>query len=297
MVVITDVTSVTGSYLAKELLAAGENVRGINSAESGMERLEHKGLNGINGDLTNPDFMTECLQGVETVFYMIPLHANKDGCREFFIETATVMAKALHDSKVQRLFFLSTMGADENRSSGLLSFYRDVEKVLNGLYLEEVIIIRPGYFMDHLLTKIPMIRMDGIIGDVIDPDTPLYFTDRRDTAARIASLYLDKQYYGRSKIEMYNDKMSLRQAAEIIADKLEIPQLHYVRFTDSEYRNYLVTKGASESFAHIYLETAHAIGMGAITPSLIDLNVPNLPKHFSEYIDTVFIPAFTSGEE
>jgi hypothetical protein len=295
MVIITDVTSVTGSYLARELLAAGEKVRGINSTGSNMERLQHKGLIGIDGDLSDPDFMKECLKDVDSVFYFIPLQASCNGCGEYFIKTAKALINVIRDSKVQRLFFMSVLGADENRNAGLLGFYRDVEKLLDNLFLEEVILVRPGYFMDHLLTKIPMIRMDGIIGDVIDSDTLLYFTDRRDTARKVASLYLEKQYYGRSKIEMYNEKKTLRQTVEIIAEKLKMKHLHYIRFSDDEYRNYLVTKGVSVSFANIYLETAHAISMGAMTPIHIDTNVPNLPKSVSEYIDTVFVPTFTSG--
>jgi uncharacterized protein YbjT (DUF2867 family) len=291
------VTSITGIYLARMLLAKGEKVRGISGARTDMTDLTKKGLDGMYGNIADADFLTTSMNGVDTVFYLIPLPPEYNVCRNLFFETAQSLVKVVHDSKIQNLFFMSTLGAEEKSKAGLLNCYGEVEKILSGLHLENVTFIRPGYFMDHLLTKMPMVRMDHILGDVIDPDTPLYFTDRKETAHTMSSLYLKRQYYGRAKVELYNDKLSLRGATEIISKKIGVQDLHYVQYSDNEYRDYLVTKGATADFADLYIETAHAIGRGAMTPSHNDLNTPNQSLKFTDFVENLFAPIYHSGNE
>jgi uncharacterized protein YbjT (DUF2867 family) len=297
MVNIIDVTSIIGIYLARMFLAKGEKVRGVSSAKAGMADLTKKGFDGMYGDIADPGFLSASMNGVDTVFYMVPLPTEQNVCKNVFFETAQSLTKAVRDSKVQTLFFISILGADEKNKSGLLNCYGEVERILSSLHLENVIFVRPGYFMDHLLTKMPMVRMEHIIGDVIDPNTQLYLTDRKETAHTISSLYLKKQYYGRSKVELYNDKLSFQEATDIISKKIGVPDLRYVQYSDDQYRNYLVTKGVTSDFADLYIETAHAIGRGAMTPSHNDLATPNQSLRFIDWVENTFAPAYRSGNE
>ncbi len=295
MVVITDVASRAGSLLASELLKNGENVLGIDDTRGRMARLISEGMEGVVGDISDPVFLSSTLSDADALFLIVPLRADGNNFRRYFIDVADSAVKALHDSKVKNVFFLSSLGADEKEEAGFLSGYGDVEEILESVSIENVILFRPGYYMDHLLPKISMIRSSDMVGDVIKGDTPLYFTDLRDVAQNMASMYKNRTFYGRSKVEMYSDKASLRKAVRMIGESIGVPELPFIHFSDQDYRNYLLEHGASMPFANMYVEMGDAISRGVMEPSLVE--VPNLPTRLSDFIQNVFIPAYRSGSE
>ncbi|MFP4165519.1 MAG: SDR family oxidoreductase [Chitinispirillaceae bacterium] len=297
MVLITDVTSRAGSLLAAELLKNGEKVLGIDEERSRMAGLISDGMESATGDICDPVFLSSTLAQADTMFLIIPLRADRENYRRFFVDVADSVIKSARDSKLRNVIFLSSMGADEKEEAGLLSGYGDVEEILDTLDLENVTVARPGYFMDHLLPKISMIREKDMVGDVINGDTPLYFTDIKDVAVNLASMYKNNSFFGRSKVEMFSDKMTLRKAVRVIGESIDIPELPFVQMSDQDYRNHLIDDGASASFANLYVEMGHAISREAMKPSLIDTEIPNLPTRLSDYVQNVFTPAYRSGSE
>ncbi|MDG5816354.1 NAD(P)H-binding protein [Chitinispirillales bacterium ANBcel5] len=298
MILITDVSSRMGSHLAMDFLKSGQKVRGIDESRGQMARLISEGLDAATGQIDDPVFLSSTFEQVESVFFIIPLHANReDSYRHYFINLANTMTKVVRESAVRNIFLISSMGADEKEEAGFLSAYGEVEEILDTLELETITLIRPGYFMDHLLPKISMIRTKDMIGDVINGDTPLYFTSIKDVASTITTMYQENSFFGRSKVELYSDKMSLRRAVKIIGEYIDIPELPFVQMGDQEYRNHLLEEGASISFANMYTEMAHAISRGAMVPALIDPQTPNLPTRVEEFIENVFVPAYKSGSE
>lgn len=297
MVVITDVTSRVGSLLASELLRTGEKVLGIDEERSRMARLISDGMESATGDISDPVFLSSTFADAGTMFLILPLRADRENYRRYFVDVGDSVIKAVRDSKLRNVIFISSMGADEKEEAGLLSGYGDVEEILDTLELENITVVRPGYYMDHLLPKISMIREKDLVGDVINGDTPLYFTDLKDVAVNLASMYRSNSYFGRSKVEMYSDRMTLRKAVRIIGESIDIPELPFVQMSDQDYRNHLIDQGASASFANMYVEMGHAISRGVMEPSLIDTQVPNLPTRLSDFVQNVFVPAYRSGSE
>ncbi|KMQ50054.1 hypothetical protein CHISP_3008 [Chitinispirillum alkaliphilum] len=297
MVVITDVNSRTGSLLALKLIKSGEKVLGINGSRTQMASLISEGMEGAVGDISDPVFLSSTLKEAQTLFLIVPMHTHKENYSRYFINIGSSVMKSVKNSKVRNLFLVSVMGAEQREEAGLLSGYGDLEEILGIVEPQNSAIFRPGYFMDHMLSKIAMIRTKDMIGDVIDGNTPIYFSDIRDTVMQISDIYLNNEYFGRSKIELYSDKLSLRTACKIIAESIGIPELPFVQLSDQEYRNHLLEQGTSIPFANAYVEMAHAISRGVMKPSLIDTSVPNCPTRFSQFVQDVFVPAYKCGEQ
>ncbi len=297
MVIITDVNSRTGSALASRLLKAGETVRGIDDSRTKMAHLISEGMDGAVGDIADPVFLSSAVEDADTLFLIVPMKTDRENYGRYFINIGNSVLKAGSKSKLKNVFFVSVMGAPEREEAGLISGYGDIEEILDILELENRAMFRPGYFMDHLLAKIPMIKEKDHIGEVINGDVPIYFSDIGDTVEQIASAYLNKEYSGRSVIEMYSDTLSLRTAVKIIGESIGIPELPFVQYSDQGYRNHLLQQKTSIPFANASVEMAHAVSRGVVKPSLINPQVPNCPTRFSEFVQKVFVPAYRCNEK
>jgi hypothetical protein len=58
--------------------------------------------------------------------------------------------------------------------------------------------------------------------------------------------------------------LSLSEVTEIIGNRIGIPGLTYVQFSDRDMTAALVEQGFSEEFAALHIETTHAISNGTI---------------------------------
>lgn len=295
MLVVTDVTSNIGGKVALELLRSGQKVRGVDSSRESMAYLKSEGMEIATGEIEDPVFLSSVCKDADTLLFIAPARPNFENFSQSFHQIGSTVCKAVKDSKITTVFFLSCMGAEQSSEAGLILGLRDIEKQLDTLNTENVIYLHPGYFMEHTLSKISFIKAKDMVADSVDGQTPLYMVSCDDVAINVVSIINQKAFYGRSVIELYGDRLSYRQATKIIGAGIGIPELPYKQLMDIEMRNELVEKGISINMANAYVEMSHALSRGAVSPNLIDKEVPNCPTRFNQFVEKVFIPTFNAA--
>lgn len=295
MYVITDVSSRFGGKLALELLRSGQKVRGIGNHRENLAYLKSEGMEIATGEIDDPVFLSSVFKDAQTLMLIAPAPANLGNFNDNFHKVGAAACKAVKDSKISTIFFLSSMGVEQSSEAGLILGLRDIEEQLDALNTENVIYLHPGYFMEHTLSKISFIKQKDIIADSIDAEIPLYMVSTEDVVNYVTNMIQQKNYYGRVVVELYGDRMSYRQATKVIADNIGIPELPYLQLMDLEMRNALVENGFSINMANAYVEMSHALSRGAVSPNLIDKDIPNCPTRFVQFVEKNFVPAFKAA--
>jgi uncharacterized protein YbjT (DUF2867 family) len=295
MFIITDVSSRFGTKLALNLLRSGQKVRGIGNHRENLAHLKSEGMEIATGEITDPLFLSSAFKDAQTLILIAPAPSYLENFRNSFQQVGSAVCKAIKDSKINTVFFLSSMGVEQTSEAGLILGLRDIEQQLDSLNTENVIYLHPGYFMEHTLSKISFIKQKNMIANSIDAQTPLYMVATEDVANYVSEMINKKNYYGRVIAELYGDRLSYRKATKIIADNIGIPELPYVQLLDPEMRNELIENGFSINMANAYVEMSHAISRGALCPNLIDKEVPNCPTRFVQFVEKVFVPAYKAA--
>ncbi|KMQ52825.1 hypothetical protein CHISP_0046 [Chitinispirillum alkaliphilum] len=295
MVVVTDVMSQIGSRLAVNLIQRGETVRGIDESRQHMAYLISEGVHAAMGDIADPAFLQSTLKDAHSLFLIYPLRSQMENFRKTFSDITHSVIKSVRDVPLRNIYLLSTMGADDEEEAGFLYAFKQVEEQLEILNLENLITFRGGYFMDHILAKIPLVKHRNMLADCIDGNAELYLSHPRDIAASMAQIHAGKSHFGRSKVELYSDKLTMRQVTKIIGDAIDEPELIYQTASDKEMREYYLQTGYSISMANCLIETAHGISRGAVSPSLIDPSTPNCSTKFTEFARKTFATLYRSS--
>ena len=179
MIVVSDASSKTGTEIISALLKAGERVRGIDNSRERLAALRSSGVEPAVGELTDPVFLLSAFRDAVSVFFIVPSRSETESVKKYFEDTGSAFVKALRDSKVRNVYFLSSMGADEVSEAGLLLSLGEIERRLDTIETENVITFRPGYFMEHLLSKISYIKTRDVIADSTSGDTLPYLCPLR----------------------------------------------------------------------------------------------------------------------
>lgn len=295
MYIITDVSSRFGAKLALQLLRSGQKVRGVGNHRENLAYLKSEGMEIATGEIVDPVFLSSVFKDAQTLVLIAPAPSNLENFSNTFHQVGSAVCKAVKDSKISTVFFLSSMGVEQTSEAGLILGLRDIEQQLDSLNTENVIYLHPGYFMEHTLSKISFIKQKDMIADSIDAQTPLYMVSTEDVANYVTEMIKKRNYYGRVIAELYGDRLSYRKATKIIADNIGIPELPYLQLLDPEMRNELVENGFSINMANAYVEMSHALSQGALCPKLIDKEVPNCPTRFTQFVENVFVPAFKAA--
>ncbi|MBD3166134.1 NAD(P)H-binding protein, partial [bacterium] len=148
MIVITGATGNTGSVAAHKLLDQGEKVRVFGRSVERMKPFEKKGADAMVGDIANPDDLRDAFEGAETVYAMVPPAYDSTDPIGYHHSVGLALQKALQDSDVTHVVFLSSIGADLPEGLGPVSGLHQVEQHLNGLEEINTLFVRAGYFME-----------------------------------------------------------------------------------------------------------------------------------------------------
>lgn len=130
---VVGATGHVGSVVAEELKAQGRNVRLV-SRRSGVS------IDDIGA-------LTDAFSGTDGVFLMIPAETNAPDLRARQNEIGGKLVDALKKAHAKRVVFLSSLNAQYETGTGPVLGLHDMENRLNALDIDEVIHLRPAYFM------------------------------------------------------------------------------------------------------------------------------------------------------
>jgi uncharacterized protein YbjT (DUF2867 family) len=292
MIAITGATGQTGSKIANLLLEKGKKIRVIGRSAEKLGWLKEKGAEVVVGDQGDVSFLTKAFSGSDAVYLLIPPKMDAPSVRDHYKELGDVAVEAIRKSGVQKVVFLSSLGAELDSGSGPIVGLHDVEAKLGKLKNVDVAILRAGYFMENTLMTASMIKSQHINGNATPPDAPVAMIATKDIAKKAAELLSIPSFTGQTIIDLFGDRISYREATRHIGKAIGSPDLPYVQFSDIDALNGMTGMGLSEDLARSFVELSAAIGKGLIQPTRIDPLTPNTSTTFKEFVRDIYEPAF-----
>ncbi len=293
MIVITGATGQTGAKIAESLMGKKDKIRVIGRSHDKLARFAAKGAETMAGDQSDAQFLTAAFLGADAGYLLIPPRLDSPDIRGYYNSLGDAAITAIRKSGIRKIVFLSSLGAEKDGGTGPVLGLHDVERKLEMMKTTDIVFLRAGYFMENTLANIPLIKSKGIAGNHIAPDAPVNTVATRDIASRAADALSSRSFTGHSYAEIYGQKITYREMTRIIGEKIGVPGLTYVQFSESDAVAGMTGVGISLNVAEAFVELAKGINAGKISTTIENPDRPTAPTGFGQFVDEVFYPAYT----
>lgn len=265
MYVIMGATGNIGSKLANILLDKGEKIKVIGRSAERMKPLVDHGAEAAIGDISDVVFLTNTFKGADAIFALIPPNYTTDNFRGFYNEIGANIVKAIQESGVKHVVFLSSHGAHLAENTGPIKGLHDVEQQLNKLDDVNVLYLRPTYFMENLLANVGMIKNMGINGSDIKGDVKFAMIATKDIAPVAAEHLTKRDFSGKSVHELLGERdVSMEEVTRIFGEKVGKPDLKFVHFSVENAKKGMLDFGMSDDVSDQLIELGQAISDGLL---------------------------------
>lgn len=196
MYAITGISGRVGGAAARELLAAGRNVRAVVRDLDKAVSWCKLGCESAQAELHDADALAAAFAGAEGVFVLPPPDFDPEPGFPAVRERAAAICEALRRAKPQRVVSLSTVGAQAAHSN-LLSQHTLMEQALAELPMP-VCVLRPAWFLDNCVWDIETARDSGRYESYLQPlDRPIAMVASADVGRVAAQLLMEPAQHSR----------------------------------------------------------------------------------------------------
>jgi uncharacterized protein YbjT (DUF2867 family) len=286
MYVITGATGNIGKIITRELLAKGKKVRIIGRNAEKMLELKENGAEVLVGDFFDESFVNNSFAGATAVYCMIPPNPHAKDFRKDQQIVAKNFVNAVVSNKVKHVILLSSIGAHLRTGAGVIDGLGDLEEYFSALKEVNVLILRPGYFMENIFGQIGIIKQLGIVGTPIRGDLKFPCVATKDIAALGAKRLLKLDFRGHTIEYILGPKdLSYNEITGIISKAIDKPDLNYVQFSYEDAKNGMVQSGfVSENMANLYMKMSEAFNSGIVLNVHTRTSENSTPTTFEEFV-------------
>jgi uncharacterized protein YbjT (DUF2867 family) len=250
-IIITGSLGHISKPLAIELLQKKHLVTVVSSNAAKQKDIENLGANAAIGSLEDVDFLAATFAGADAVYCMIPPNNYFDknlDLQAYYQKIATNYLKAIQQSGVKRVVYLSSIGAHLSKNSGILIGHHNGEALLNTLADVSITFMRPVGFYYNLLGFIPMIKSQGIIAANWGAAATLVWVSPIDIAAAVAE-ELETETVARKIRYVASDELSGHESASILGAAIGKPDLKWVIIPSEQMQSGLEAVGLNPIIA------------------------------------------------
>jgi len=227
VILVTGATGQQGGAVARELLAAGHNVRAVtrNPDSEAAKALADLGAEIVQGDLNDPASLERAMQGAWGVFgVQNTWEAGVDG-----EETqGKRLAEVARDNGVQHFVYASVGSAHRNTGIPHFDNKHRVEGTIRGLGLPSYTIIRPVFFMENLVSPWFKPAIDeGTLAVGIKSDTPLQMIAVADIGKYGRLAFEKHEELNGQAIDIAGDELTMQDAAAVIGEAKGASVTHF----------------------------------------------------------------------
>jgi uncharacterized protein YbjT (DUF2867 family) len=261
---------VTGSLghiskpLALALIQKGHAITVISSSSERKSAIEALGAVAAIGSLQDADFLARVFEGADAVYLMIPpAYTGVTNVRAYYGEIGNKYMEAIRAAGVGRIVFLSSMGAELDKGTGVVLGVHDVEGLLDGLSGARITYLRPGYFYYNLYNYIGQIKGPGFITDNFGGEDRLVLVSPVDIAAAAAE---ELEASGPVQRIRYvaSDEGTASSIARALGDAIGKPGLKWELCSDAQRLEELEKFGVPPAFAESLVEMSASVHAGAL---------------------------------
>jgi uncharacterized protein YbjT (DUF2867 family) len=265
MIAVMGASGNTGGRISDQLLQQGEKIRALGRSSQRLAGLEKKGAEMCTGDATDVTFLTSAFQDAAGVYTLLPPDPQSPDVRKQWDQEGEAIVKAIRNSGVRYVVFLSSIGADLPEGTGPIAGLHAQEERLRKLPDVNALILRPASFFENFYAILGLIRHQGINGGAVVPDLRLPMIATRDIADVAARALKARDWTGVVVRELLGARdLTFAEATRIIGAHISKPDLQYVQFPYADFASSLVQMGISANMAGLYAEMARAFNEGKI---------------------------------
>jgi len=290
-IVITTPTGNIGGRALQQLLAAGADVSVIVRHPEKLSDSIRSRVKIHQGSLTDVDLVTKAFKGAKAALWLTPPNLTHPDVAAYHSEIGAVAATAIKESKIPYVVNISSVGA-HLKNAGPVSGVGAVERRL-GEAAENVVHLRPGFFMENFLQQIEPIRNDGAVYFPVPGDLPYPFIATQDIGDVAAQLLLKRNWSGHQTRGLHGPAdLTFAEVTKILGESIGKPIKHVQITSDQAYQAFLGV-GASPGFAQGLVEMYQALSKPNV---LVEPRTPETttPTTLREWSDKVFRPLFTA---
>lgn len=290
-IVITGSLGHIGKPLTSSLVRDGHAVTVISSNSDKKAAIEALGATPAIGNLQDLDFLTRVFEGTDAVYLMIPPRTDIIDVRAYYNEIGKNYAAALRRRGVGRVVFLSSMGADRDKGTGIILGAHDVEVMLDAIPDITLTHLRAGYFYDNLYNYTGQLKGAGTITDNFGGEDKLVLVATGDIADAAAEELVQKGTAGRIRY-IASDVRTANEVARVLGAAVGIPDLRWKLCSDAQKLETLTKYGVAPALAAILVEMRAGIHNGAIYGDYLSQDLAPTGKVTLEQFAVEFAAAF-----
>jgi NAD(P)H dehydrogenase (quinone) len=198
---IVGITGNVGGATARTLLKAGKKVRGIVRDKAKAASWEAEGVELVVADMQDAASLEKAFQGAEGVFVMVPPNfAPAPGYPENRAVVA-VLRRALATVRPERVVYLSSVGAQQDRGLGLITQSHHVEREMSSLPIANAF-IRPAWFLENYQWDVQSAREQGEINVFLNPMDRVFPMVATNDIGQLAAATLQQEWKGNRYLEL-----------------------------------------------------------------------------------------------
>jgi (4-alkanoyl-5-oxo-2,5-dihydrofuran-3-yl)methyl phosphate reductase len=223
MILVTGATGKVGREVVTQLLAAGEQVRGM-TRNPATAKLDTR-VEVVRGDFDAPDTLARAVDGVDRVFSLT--FGPQTGTHE------RELARTAKKAGVGRIVKLSAMGGDRETKNAIRIWHEAGEEAIKETGIRWTV-VRPGHFMSNALYWREAIRAQGKVFSNYG-DGKLPSVHPRDIAAVAVRALTSDGHEGKTYELTGPEALSIREQVDILSDVLGT-RIEYVPISDDAAR-------------------------------------------------------------
>jgi len=287
---------VTGSLgniskpLAQKLIEEGHSVTVIAHSAERQQEIEALGAKAAIGNLENHDFLAAAFNGADAIYCMVPPNFEEQNSVAYYARIGQSYKKAIKQSGVGRIVFLSSWGAHLDSGTGTILGSYHVEQILNTLEHVSITYLRPCSIYYNLFHYIPMIKNVGIIGTNFKGTDKIVWVAPTDIADAAAE-ELTKHTYDDITIRyIASDEVTAAETAKVLGSAIGKPDLEWIAFSDEEVKDSFIKMNLPEDFAQDLVDLNASISSGRMgahyeqnKPVLGKVKIGDFAKEFVAY--------------
>ncbi len=287
MYTILGATGNTGKLVSLSLLNEGKNVRVVSRDKEKAKELTDKGAELVLGSSTDYEVLNKAFEGAEAAYLLIPPNYSSKNFYQYQKDSADAIVKALKNSSVKYVVFLSSVGAQMAEDSGVVQGLKYMEQKLNEIEGLNVLSLRPTYFMENTFGMINIIKNMGVMGSPVKADIKINMIASEDIGNYAAQRLLALDFEGKSHQYLLGQRdLTYKEVASILGAAIGKSDLKYIEFTHEDFKNGFMQFGASENMTDRMIIFIEGVNRGKVFEGVERTAESTTPTSIEEFAKT-----------
>lgn len=266
MILVTGATGSVGREVVRLLHQDGYRVRAVSrDPEKANFPVE---VEGVAGDLTKPESLLSAFDGVEKVFWMLPLAADFN------------FPRIARQSGVRHIVLLSAATVEVRVQNAIARLHLNAEQAVRESGASWTI-LRPSGFMTDALRWTGLIRSEGVVR-VPFGDLSIPVIDSRDTAAVAAKALSTDGHEGKVYTLTGPESLTRRQQMRILGEVLG-REIGFESITDDLAREQLLRHMPPEMVEALFDLSKQGQRFSKVLPTMEEVT-GRAPRTFQQWV-------------